>query len=74
MRILIDIRIDGMVGANYMNRTYRFMNVQANDITVPNLFTIGNVSGSPIATCIILKLSATACSVCEHFIPEFPVY
>ncbi len=45
-----DIRIDGMLGANYMNRTYRFMNLQANDITVPNLFTIGNVAGSPIAT------------------------
>jgi TonB-linked SusC/RagA family outer membrane protein len=45
-----DLRIDGMVGGNYMNRTYRFMNVQANDITVPNLFTIGNVSGSPIAS------------------------
>jgi len=45
-----DIRIDGLLGGNYMNRTYRFMNIQANDITVPNLFTIGNVSGSPIAT------------------------
>lgn len=45
-----DIRIDGLVGANYMNRAYRYMNIQANDITVPDLFTIGNVSGSPIAT------------------------
>ncbi len=45
-----DIRIDGMVGANYMNRTYRFMNVQADMLTVPNLFTIGNVSGTPRAS------------------------
>ncbi len=44
-----DIRIDGMLGGNYMNRTYRFMNIQANDVTVPDLFTIGNVAGSPIA-------------------------
>ena len=45
-----DLRIDGLIGGNYMNRTYRFMNIQANNITVPNLFTIGNVSGNPLAT------------------------
>ncbi len=45
-----DIRIDGLVGANYMNRTYRFMNIQADMLTVPDLFTIGNVSGTPRAS------------------------
>lgn len=42
-----DIRLDGMLGANYSNRTYRFQSMAAAQLTVPNLFTIGNVSGSP---------------------------
>jgi TonB-linked SusC/RagA family outer membrane protein len=45
-----DIRIDGLLGANYYNRTYRFMSMAASQLTVPDLFTIGNVSGSPTAS------------------------
>jgi TonB-linked SusC/RagA family outer membrane protein len=48
--ITSDLRIDGLLGANYMSRNYRLMGLEANDITVPDLFTIGNVSGSPIAS------------------------
>jgi TonB-linked SusC/RagA family outer membrane protein len=44
-----DFRIDGLLGANYYNRTYRFQSLTANELTVPDLFTIGNVSGSPQA-------------------------
>jgi TonB-linked SusC/RagA family outer membrane protein len=42
-----DIRVDGLVGANYFNQTYRFQGMSAGELTVPDLFTIGNVSGSP---------------------------
>ncbi|MFO7977475.1 MAG: SusC/RagA family TonB-linked outer membrane protein [Bacteroidales bacterium] len=43
-----DIRIDGLLGGNYFHRTYRMQYIQADELTVPDLFTIGNVSGSPI--------------------------
>ena len=43
-------RVDGLIGANYYNRTYRFQGMAANQLTVPNLFTIGNVSGTPTAS------------------------
>ncbi len=42
-----DFRVDGLVGANYFNRTYRFQGMAAAELTVPDLFTIGNVSGTP---------------------------
>jgi len=44
-----DFRIDGLLGANYYNRQYRIQSITGNALTVPNLFTIGNVIGSPIA-------------------------
>ncbi|MCG6186316.1 SusC/RagA family TonB-linked outer membrane protein [Maribellus maritimus] len=42
-----DIRIDGLVGANYRNDQYKNMNMAANDLTVPDLYTISNVKGNP---------------------------
>jgi len=45
-----DFRVDGLLGANYYNRSYRFQNITAAQLTVPNLFDIGNVSGSPTAS------------------------
>ncbi len=45
--ITSEIRLDGLVGANYRNRKYNSSSLQANELTVPNLFTISNVSGSP---------------------------
>jgi hypothetical protein len=42
-----DIRVDGLVGANYRNDEYHNMYMRANDLTVPDLFTISNVKGTP---------------------------
>ena len=42
-----DIRIDGLVGANYRNVMAKSMYMAASDLTVPDLYTIGNVKGNP---------------------------
>ncbi|HDZ42169.1 MAG TPA: SusC/RagA family TonB-linked outer membrane protein, partial [Bacteroidetes bacterium] len=42
-----DIRINGVFGANYRDNLYNSMYMRANDLTVPNLFTISNVKGTP---------------------------
>jgi len=42
-----DIRVDGIVGANFRNNQYKDMYMRANDLTVPDLYTISNVSGTP---------------------------
>jgi len=45
-----DIRLDGTVGANYRNYSHQNMYMRANDLTVPDLFTISNVKGSPVVS------------------------
>jgi len=42
-----NIRVDGLVGANYRNDQYKSMRMTANDLTVPDLYTISNVNGNP---------------------------
>jgi len=42
-----DIRIDGLGGANYRDFTYHSMYMAASDLTVPDLYTISNVKGTP---------------------------
>jgi outer membrane receptor protein involved in Fe transport len=42
-----DIRIDGLAGANYRNVLAKSMYMAASDLTVPDLYTIGNVKGNP---------------------------
>ena len=42
-----DIRIDGLVGGNYRADNYYSMYMAASDLTVPDLFNIGNVKGTP---------------------------
>ncbi|UCG28173.1 MAG: TonB-dependent receptor, partial [Bacteroidales bacterium] len=42
-----DFTFDGKIGANYMNNKYNYMQLSASALTVPNLFTIGNVTGNP---------------------------
>ena len=42
-----EIRLDGIIGANYRNDEYSSMYMRANDLTVPDLYTISNVSGTP---------------------------
>jgi TonB-linked SusC/RagA family outer membrane protein len=37
-----------LAGANYRNLQYSSLTLGANDLTVPNLFTISNVNGSPV--------------------------
>jgi TonB-linked SusC/RagA family outer membrane protein len=37
-----------LAGANYRNLQYSYMQLGANNLTVPNLFTISNVNGSPV--------------------------
>jgi TonB-linked SusC/RagA family outer membrane protein len=46
-KVFGDIRVDGLVGANYRNDEYKQMYMRASDLTVPDLFTISNVSGTP---------------------------
>jgi TonB-linked SusC/RagA family outer membrane protein len=45
-----DLRVDGTLGANYRNYAHKNMYVRANDLTVPDLFTISNVKGSPVVS------------------------
>jgi TonB-linked SusC/RagA family outer membrane protein len=40
-----DIRVDGLLGANYMKRDYQYSLLQANELTVPDLYTISNARG-----------------------------
>ena len=42
-----DIRIDGLVGANYRDNKYNSVFVGAGNLTVPDLYTISNVKGAP---------------------------
>lgn len=39
-------RIDGTLGTNYRNNKYNSMWLQASQLTVPDLYTIGNVKGT----------------------------
>ncbi|MEJ7736419.1 MAG: SusC/RagA family TonB-linked outer membrane protein [Chitinophagaceae bacterium] len=41
------IRVDGLLGANYRNNLYKSQFLGANDLTVPDLYIISNVKGTP---------------------------
>ena len=43
-----DFSVDALAGANYRNLRYESNTLGADQLTVPNLFTISNVSGSPV--------------------------
>ncbi len=43
-------RIDGLVGANYRDNVYNSTYVAASNLTVPDLYTISNVKGTPTAS------------------------
>lgn len=45
-----DIRIDGLAGANYRDNVFNSTLVSAGDLTVPDLYTISNVKGTPTAS------------------------
>jgi len=45
-----DFHLDGLVGANYRDVQYKSMWLSAADLTVPDLFTISNVKGTPSAS------------------------
>jgi len=45
-----DFSVNGTVGANMRMYKYNFMSITPNELTVPNLFTIGNVKGNPTTT------------------------
>ncbi|MBS1663725.1 MAG: SusC/RagA family TonB-linked outer membrane protein [Bacteroidetes bacterium] len=40
-----DFSIDGIFGANYQHANYRDMSLAASQLTIPDLYTIGNVKG-----------------------------
>lgn len=42
-----NIRVDGLIGANYRNNLYKSQYLGASDLTVPDLYTISNVKGTP---------------------------
>lgn len=42
-----DFRVDGLLGANYYQYDERYQYLGASSLTVPDLFTIGNVAGNP---------------------------
>lgn len=42
-----DIRIDGLVGANFRNNLYKSQYMGASDLTVADLYTISNIKGTP---------------------------
>ncbi len=41
------LSFNGLLGANYRSDNYHFMSFRANELTVPDFFTIGNVHGNP---------------------------
>lgn len=43
-----EISVNALAGANYRNLRWENSTIGANNLTVPNLFTISNVSGSPV--------------------------
>lgn len=45
-----DFSVNGTLGANYRDYNYHKTYIQALSLTVPDLFTIGNVSGNPVTT------------------------
>ncbi len=45
-----EIRLDGTIGTNYRNNKSNEMYMRANDLTVPDLFTISNAKGSPVVS------------------------
>jgi TonB-linked SusC/RagA family outer membrane protein len=45
-----DFRLSGLVGANYRDVVFKSIGVSASDLTVPDLFSISNVKGTPGAT------------------------
>ncbi len=45
-----DIRLDGLFGGNFRNVRSQSMYMAAADLTVPDLYTIGNVKGNPTVT------------------------
>jgi TonB-linked SusC/RagA family outer membrane protein len=44
------VSVDALAGANYRNMRWASSSLGANELTVPNLFTISNVSGSPVTS------------------------
>lgn len=42
------LSVDALAGANYRNLRWSTLTLGANDLTVPNLFTIANTKGSPV--------------------------
>lgn len=42
-----DFSVNAFVGGNYRHSEYHYTLLQANELTVPNLFTIGNIQGNP---------------------------
>ncbi|HCE58517.1 MAG TPA: SusC/RagA family TonB-linked outer membrane protein [Prolixibacteraceae bacterium] len=44
-----DFSVSALAGANYRNLRWSSLYIGANDLTVPNLFTIANVKGSTVA-------------------------
>lgn len=45
-----DFHIDALGGANYRNNVYKNMYMRADDLTVPDLYTISNAKGNPTAS------------------------
>lgn len=43
-----EISVNALAGANYRNLRWENSTIGANNLTVPNLFSISNVSGSPV--------------------------
>ncbi len=46
-KITEDIGLNGTVGANFRDYNYHYSRFAASSLTVPNLFTIGNINGTP---------------------------
>jgi len=44
-----DIRLTGMLGANYRQDLYNYTSMTANELTVPNFFDISNAAGTPVS-------------------------
>lgn len=42
-----DFRVDGLIGANKRNNKYSTMTLSASDLTVPDIYAISNVKGTP---------------------------
>ncbi len=69
-----DFSVNGTFGANYRDYNYHYTYIKAASLTVPDLFTIGNVSGNPTTSQTDTKLRSNSVFASASFDYKKSVY